>query len=337
MRYWQENGEVKGIAIRGLQVGKSDWLQWPELAALEDLLLIDTRGVRHIKLPPTVKRLDLSDSSDIEQLAFSAEKRKLPLTDLYAQRSGLVHLNFPNCPHLKVLHLRSLAGLERVVFTEAPIGLGVLELEDCPKLKQLPVNAILQENLFYLDARKTQPENCPASFVNEKLSEEYLPRIRNYFQQLEDQCADSNTYVKLLINGNGHVGKTTLWSALKNLSNNICEYGEGELKTTHGIRIEELTVEGVDFWGWDFGGQEIYHGTHQLFFADGAVNVLVLDYESEQKAEKGEEVSLRAADQTLTTYNHPLMYFFERQRKATREGRYFVVQTKCDKEIESVV
>ncbi|MEL6359336.1 MAG: hypothetical protein AAFQ01_05295, partial [Bacteroidota bacterium] len=57
LRYWQENGEVKGIAIRGLQVGKSDWLQWPELAALEDLLLIDTRGVRHIKLPPTVKRL----------------------------------------------------------------------------------------------------------------------------------------------------------------------------------------------------------------------------------------------------------------------------------------
>ena len=75
---------------------------------------------------------------------------------------------------------------------------------------------------------------------------------------------------KLIIVGEGEVGKTCLMDAL-----------EGkpwrEHDTTHGIEIRSIPVVDSDSGtkitlnGWDFGGQRVYRPTHQLFFTSPAV------------------------------------------------------------------
>ena len=80
---------------------------------------------------------------------------------------------------------------------------------------------------------------------------------------------------KLLVVGEGGVGKTALLRSLRG------EPFDPQLSTTHGIRIESLELEhptepGVTMQlnAWDFGGQEIYHATHQFFLTTRSLFVL---------------------------------------------------------------
>jgi len=88
--------------------------------------------------------------------------------------------------------------------------------------------------------------------------------IRNYFQSLKKDKKQVPLYeAKLLIVGQGDVGKTFL---KYRLIHNSTPNG----KTTEGIEIESCRVPTADNKKirvnfWDFGGQEIYHATHQFF------------------------------------------------------------------------
>lgn len=76
---------------------------------------------------------------------------------------------------------------------------------------------------------------------------------------------------KLILVGEGEVGKTCLLSALRG-----DQFIEG-LSTTHGIEIKSFKLPHPDSQteltlnGWDFGGQRVYRPTHQLFFSAPAV------------------------------------------------------------------
>ncbi|MDI6792753.1 MAG: COR domain-containing protein [bacterium] len=80
---------------------------------------------------------------------------------------------------------------------------------------------------------------------------------------------------KLLIVGEGGVGKTALLRSLRG------EPFDHQLSTTHGIRIESLELAHpteanvtMQLNAWDFGGQEIYHATHQFFLTNRSLFVL---------------------------------------------------------------
>jgi len=83
---------------------------------------------------------------------------------------------------------------------------------------------------------------------------------------------------KLVLIGEGDVGKTTL---LKALTGKNPQAGE---QTTHGISIDiqALSLPHPDkadtqlkFNAWDFGGQEVYRVTHQFFFSKRSVYLLL--------------------------------------------------------------
>jgi C-terminal of Roc, COR, domain/Ras of Complex, Roc, domain of DAPkinase len=71
---------------------------------------------------------------------------------------------------------------------------------------------------------------------------------------------------KLILIGEGEVGKSCLLGALRN-----DPWAEGS-PTTHGIEIKPVEVAApgtgtkITLNGWDFGGQRVYRPTHQLFF-----------------------------------------------------------------------
>ncbi|MCA1670976.1 MAG: GTPase, partial [Actinobacteria bacterium] len=81
---------------------------------------------------------------------------------------------------------------------------------------------------------------------------------------------------KLLVVGEGGVGKTSLIKALAD------ERHDPREPSTHGLKIRNLyldhpTKSSVQMLlnAWDFGGQEIYHATHQFFLTNRSLFLLL--------------------------------------------------------------
>jgi internalin A len=99
-------------------------------------------------------------------------------------------------------------------------------------------------------------------------------RIFDYYFRTRDPSARQplNEF-KLILVGRGGVGKTTLVHRLQH----------GQYRTfrrTRGVRITkwpmELDGEPVYAHIWDFGGQEIMHGTHRFFMTERALYLILL-------------------------------------------------------------
>jgi len=105
--------------------------------------------------------------------------------------------------------------------------------------------------------------------------------VLEYFRQLENAGSDYLYEAKLLIVGEGGAGKTSL---AKKIENPIYELKEED--STKGIEVIRWTFpmeNGQPFWVniWDFGGQEIYHSTHQFFLTKRSLYCLVADTRKE--------------------------------------------------------
>jgi len=100
--------------------------------------------------------------------------------------------------------------------------------------------------------------------------------VRNYFKSIETKEVSRVYEAKLLIVGEGGVGKTCL---MKRLIDPDKPIDPNEL-TTEGIDINQWLIDTpkaknfrVNFW--DFGGQEIYHATHQFFLTKRSLYLFV--------------------------------------------------------------
>jgi Leucine-rich repeat (LRR) protein len=124
-----------------------------------------------------------------------------------------------------------------------------------------------------------QIENPPIEIVKQGNA-----AILKYFEALEAQETIKLYEAKMLIIGEGGVGKTSLLRKFISEGNKLPE----EKETTKGIDIQEYyfqTAANQDFRinMWDFGGQEIYHSTHQFFLTKRSLYVLVDDTRKDDK------------------------------------------------------
>ena len=109
--------------------------------------------------------------------------------------------------------------------------------------------------------------------------------ILNYCRNIQDPDQTQTLYeVKLLLVGEGGSGKTSL--ANKLLDPNYQLKPEAEDTSTKGIDIlkwEFIGQNGEPYRInlWDFGGQEIYHQTHQFFLTERSLYLLVADSRKE--------------------------------------------------------
>ncbi len=133
-------------------------------------------------------------------------------------------------------------------------------------------------NLSTLDLR-----NNPLEDISIEIAEQGINAIREYFRQKQQAGSDTLYEAKLIIIGEGGAGKTTLSRKIQNLDSPLPNSDE----STQGIDVQEwhFTMEnGADFRVniWDFGGQEIYHATHQFFLTKRSLYLLVADSRKEQ-------------------------------------------------------
>jgi len=105
------------------------------------------------------------------------------------------------------------------------------------------------------------------------LIERGFDAVAAYLRSLEDAIPHYEARVLLL--GEGNVGKTSLVASLKDAA-----FVEGR-PTTHGIEISPLPLRhphldvNITVRAWDFGGQEVYRVTHQFFLGPRALYLLV--------------------------------------------------------------
>jgi internalin A len=125
-----------------------------------------------------------------------------------------------------------------------------------------------------------------------------------------------------MVLGNGRVGKTQLCRRLRDLP-----YDE-TIPSTHGVFVDTFPLSrgaATDFAKvhlWDFGGQDIYHGTHALFLRANAIFALVWTpgFESGTHEHGG-----------LIFRNFPLRYWVDYTSRLTgRDAATLIVQTRCD-------
>ena len=127
--------------------------------------------------------------------------------------------------------------------------------------------------------------DCPLTNPPPEIVEQGNEAILNYFREREVGGVDHLYEAKMLILGEGGAGKTSLLRRLYQPDKLL----PTEDETTRGIAIyrhEFKLKNGRTFRlnVWDFGGQQIYHATHQFFLTHRSLYVLVDDTRKDSKS-----------------------------------------------------
>ncbi|GAA2191234.1 COR domain-containing protein [Micromonospora lupini] len=223
-----------------------------DLLARTDLEVLSLYGNDIETLPPEIgtlgslEKLDLAGNMLTTLPPEIGDLKQLRELDLGANQLSVLPDELGALPELQLLDLRS-NQLTSLPTTLAPLLMrGQLTI----RLDDNPLNHALAETLRRGDAA-----------------------LGAYLQSLTDGVPQFEA--KVLLVGEGNVGKTSLVGAL-----NDEQFVPGR-PTTHGIQIRELTLphpyldETLTLRTWDFGGQEIYRVTHQFFFSRRAIYLLV--------------------------------------------------------------
>lgn len=209
-----------------------------------------------------LKKLDFSDTqvSDLTPLSNLVNLRDIfcmntKISDLTPLKN-LKKLYTVNCSSTKITDLTPLINVYRKL--NPPI-IGRVLTYNC-YIKIPPPEVLIQDNAI----------------------------IVQYFEELERAKAKGETIIlseaKCLIVGEGGAGKTSLARKLLNPDNDL----PAEKETTQGINVHPHDLklpDGTDFRLniWDFGGQEIYHATHQFFLTKRSLYILLDDTRKDEK------------------------------------------------------
>jgi internalin A len=245
----------------------------PELAELMLLKRLDAGKNQLTELPPEIgalHRLRVLSVEENELTALPAELGRLTrLTALCAFGNRLTALP------------AELAGLPRL----AELAVGGNRLTELPDLSGLPglTELMLHDNrltrlpdwLVDLPLTRLTTADNPLFSPPPEIAAGGADAVLDF---LRDRRQDSSAQwvSKLLVVGEGGVGKTSLVKALAGDAHDPDE------PSTHGLRIRDLDLghpERADVTmrlsSWDFGGQQIYHATHQFFLTNRSLFLLL--------------------------------------------------------------
>jgi Leucine-rich repeat (LRR) protein/GTPase SAR1 family protein len=219
----------------------------------------------------------------------------------------------------KIAGVAHLAKLETLYLNENQITLFDPVLLTLPTLSEL----YLEDNPW---------QNIPQDIANNgAYMSGALYDVQRYWEDV--QKGKTKVYqAKLLLIGNGRVGKTSL--VKRWLDNSF----DPEQSSTHAIQLrrhvlpqvaQDEALEHVQLNVWDFGGQDIYHATHRLFMQTEAVFLLVWDAVTQAQPTQTETL----ADGSEVTYqNHPLLYWLDYAYTLGKQSPVLVAQTKSERD-----
>ena len=252
-----------------------------EMTGLRRLLL---NGLRLRKVPSCISNLKNLERLDISGIEISSVPDWLgdlsTLKDI-GLGDGEVGNNldkFPEC-------IKRLVNLEVIWATHCnleslPIWLGNFKnlqnlILSQNRLTDIPVSVAKLEHLESLGL-----DGNPLNPALQSAYKQGLPALMAYLRSLAEN-AEPLYEAKLVLVGEGNVGKTTLLKALKGRKDEAPQKNE---PTTHGVEIDihglllpHPAQDGIEIQlnAWDFGGQDVYRVTHQFFFSRRSLYLLV--------------------------------------------------------------
>lgn len=188
--------------------------------------------------------------------------------------------------------IHRLKNLKRLVLFDNKVEKVSEKLSTLSKLKYLDLRNNLLTDISEKIANMTSLEELflednPFDLLPPEIVSRGIQAIRNFYKELEEK--DYLYEVKLLLVGQGRVGKTCLSEAIVNDN-----YILNENESTEGININRWVIRKEEiaainpkiqrdfqFNIWDFGGQEIYHSTHQFFLTKRSIYLLVTESRKE--------------------------------------------------------
>ncbi len=213
--------------------------------------------------------------SELEALIEQAAREEWEELDLRDKGIGVLPAAIKNCKSLKKLVLW------RNNLSEIP--------DSITRLTNLQSLDISFNSLSAIPDSITRLTNLSSLYLDEnpitepplEVVKEGIEAIRQYFKQIETEGVDYLYEAKLLIVGEGGAGKTSLANKIINPNYQLCEED-----STKGIEVLHWSFPRTDRNQfnvniWDFGGQEIYHSTHQYFLTKRSLYLLVADTRKE--------------------------------------------------------
>lgn len=159
----------------------------------------------------------------------------------------------------------------------------ILEFDSCQVETLEPIVHLFQKRFLYRSFNGNPFVHPPP-----EIARQGDDAILRYFEELKSAKSKGETIIlseaKCLIVGAGGSGKTSLARKLLHPNNPL----PAEKETTQGIDIHPHNLklpDGTDFRLniWDFGGQEIYHATHQFFLTKRSLYILLDDTRKDEK------------------------------------------------------
>ncbi|AKB51553.1 hypothetical protein MSBRW_2300 [Methanosarcina barkeri str. Wiesmoor] len=244
----------------------------PEIGELGKLTKLYLFYNQLIKLPPEIRKLKNLTEIDLtgNQLTLLpseiGELGKLTKFSLYHNKLAQLPPEIGKLENLEELDISNNQ------LTQLPPEIGKLrnlvKLSLCHNnLEELPPEISELTKLKQLDISYNPLLSPPPEIVSRGMD-----AILTYLKQTK---TTENNEAKLILVGNGEVGKTCLINRL--ITGKFVED-----KITEGINISKWVIPAPDSGNskiklniWDFGGQEIYHATHQFFLTKRSVYILV--------------------------------------------------------------
>lgn len=223
-----------------------------ELGNLNQLQILSLYNNRIQKIPKELSRLAQLQQLDLSGNQIEEIPKELALLS-QARRLDLSGNRIQQIPK----ELALLAQLQQLILVGNQLQQIPKELARIPQLERLDIS------------------NNPIIFPPPEIVAQGHNAIRAFLRgQLDDSRREWVS--KLILVGEGGVGKTCLLRALRGEAFNL------EEDKTDGIWIDELNLKHPSEPGvtmklktWDFGGQQIYHATHQFFLTERSLYVLV--------------------------------------------------------------
>lgn len=167
--------------------------------------------------------------------------------------------------------------------------------------------------------------------MSQKYDDNCLPRLRAYYRALAKADPVTSRDVKVMLLGNGRVGKTKLRKRLEK------DVWDPVKESTHGIHIGAAVLPAAGTGTppetplriWDFGGQDIYLGTHALFLRSRAIFPVMWMPESEPSANPSHRWN------GIEHENFPLGYWVRYvAQMAGTKSPLLLIQSQCESEAQ---